>query len=77
MCTFTIEVVKQSIMLVQSDLLLSQEEFLKGISETYRDLFISKKYADVTLVTDDKLHIPAHRFILSKLNVTLVTPLEG
>ena len=60
-------------MLIQSDLLLSQEEFLKGISETYRDLFISKKYADVTLVTDDKLHIPAHRFILSKLNVTLVT----
>ena len=39
--------------------------YLEQISETYKKLYETRQFSNVTLVSDDHHHIPAHKFILS------------
>ena len=48
---------------------LNWHTFLPHVNDTYKELFETKKFSDVTLISDDLHQFKAHKFILSSCSV--------
>ena len=50
--------------MVQKTFCLSSKSFQSQLESTLKELFTENTFADVTLVSDDQIQIPAHKFVL-------------
>ena len=44
---------------------IDSEHLTRNITETLKDLYEHKQFSDITLISDDHIQIPAHKFILA------------
>ena len=51
--------------------------FLPHIKDSFKELFESKKFSDVTLISDDQHQFKAHKFILSSCSAMFQSLLEN
>jgi len=55
----------------QGTICLSSKSFQSQLQTTLKELFTENTFADVTLVSDDQIQIPAHKFVLSACSPVL------
>ena len=55
----------------QETFCLSSKSFQSHLQATLKELFTENTFADVTLVSDDQIQIPAHKFVLSACSPVL------
>ena len=55
----------------QETFCLSSKSFQSQLQTTLKELFTENTFADVTLVSDDQIQIPAHKFVLSACSPVL------
>ena len=55
----------------QETFFFSWKTYQPHLNTTLKDLFAEKTFADVTLVSDDQIQIPAHKFVLSACSPVL------
>merc|ERR1719427_1732456 len=55
----------------QETFCLSSKSYQSQLQTTLKELFTENTFADVTLVCDDQIQIPAHKFVLSAFSPVL------
>merc|ERR1719427_2231148 len=55
----------------QETFCLSSKNFQSQLQTILKELFTENTFADVTLVSDDQIQIPAHKFVLSDCSPVL------